>query len=57
MRRVMLLRHAKCDKSDNKYYFYSDEENKYDASDDERFYLLCALILTRTTWISRKPMT
>jgi hypothetical protein len=30
MGRMMLLRHAKCDKSDNKYYSYSDEENEYE---------------------------
>jgi hypothetical protein len=34
MGRMMLLRHAKCKKSVNKYDSYSDEENEYDASDD-----------------------
>jgi hypothetical protein len=38
--RIMLQRHAKCEKSDNKYDSYSDEENEYDASDDDS--LLCA---------------
>jgi hypothetical protein len=33
--RMMLLRHKKYDKSDNKYDSYSDEENDYDAPDDD----------------------
>jgi hypothetical protein len=39
---MMLLRHAKCDKSDNKYDSYSDEENEYDASDDDSLPSLCS---------------
>jgi hypothetical protein len=35
MGRMILLRHAKCEKLDNKYDSYSDEENEYDASDDD----------------------
>jgi hypothetical protein len=42
MGRVMLLRHAKCENSDNKYDSYSDEENDYDASDDNRLPSLCS---------------
>jgi hypothetical protein len=41
MGRMMLLRHAKCEKSDNKYDSYSDEENEYDASDDDSLPSLC----------------
>jgi hypothetical protein len=40
--RMMLLRHAKCYKSDNKYDSYSDEENEYDASDDDSLPSLCS---------------
>jgi hypothetical protein len=39
---MMLLRHAKCEKSDNKYDSYSDEENEYDASDDDSLPSLCS---------------
>jgi hypothetical protein len=42
MGRMMLLRHAKCEKSDNKYDSYSDEENEYDASDDDSLPSLCS---------------
>jgi hypothetical protein len=42
MGRMMLLRHAKSDKSDNKYDFYSDEEKEYDASDDDSLPSLCS---------------
>jgi hypothetical protein len=40
--RMMLLRHAKCDKSDNKYESYSNEGNEYDASDDDILPSLCS---------------
>jgi hypothetical protein len=40
--RMMLLRHAKCYKSDNKYDSFSDEENEYDASDDDSLPSLCS---------------
>jgi hypothetical protein len=53
---MILLRYAKCDKSDNKYDSYSDEENECDAC-TTTVYLLCALTLTLTTWISRRTMT
>jgi hypothetical protein len=42
MGRMMLLRHAKCEKSDNKYDSYRDEENEYDASDDDSLPSLCS---------------
>jgi hypothetical protein len=42
MGRMMLLRHAECEKSDNKYDSYSDEENEYDASDDDSLPSLCS---------------
>jgi Reverse transcriptase (RNA-dependent DNA polymerase) len=42
MGRMMLLRHAKCDKSDKTYDSYSDEENEYDASDDDSLPSLCS---------------
>jgi hypothetical protein len=42
MGRMMLLRHEKCEKSDNKYDSYSDEENEYDASDDDSLPSLCS---------------
>jgi hypothetical protein len=35
MGRMMLLRHAKCEKSDNEYDSYSDKANEYDAFDDD----------------------
>jgi hypothetical protein len=40
--RMILLRHAKCDKSDNKYDSYSDEENECDTSDDDSLPSLCS---------------
>jgi hypothetical protein len=40
--RMMLLRHAKCDNSVNKYDSFSDEKNEYDASDDDSFPSLCS---------------
>jgi hypothetical protein len=39
---MMLLRHAICDKPDNNYYSYSNEENEYDASDDDSLPSLCS---------------
>jgi hypothetical protein len=42
MGRMMLLRHAKREKSDNKYDIYSDEENEYDASDYDSLPSLCS---------------
>jgi hypothetical protein len=42
MGRMMLLRHAKCEKSDNKYDSNSDEENEYDAADDDGLPSLCS---------------
>jgi Reverse transcriptase (RNA-dependent DNA polymerase) len=39
---MKLLRHAKCEKSDNKYDFYSDEENEYDSSDNDSPPSLCS---------------
>jgi hypothetical protein len=42
MGRMMLLRQAKCEKSDNKYDSYSDEEIEYDASDDDSLPSLCS---------------
>jgi hypothetical protein len=42
MGRMMLLRQAKSDKSDNKYDSYSDEENEYDASNDDSLASLCS---------------
>jgi hypothetical protein len=39
---MMLLRHAKCDKLDNKYDSYSDEANEYDASDVDSLPSLCS---------------
>jgi hypothetical protein len=42
MGRMMLLRHAKCDQSGNKYDSCSDEENEYDTSDDDSISSLCS---------------
>jgi hypothetical protein len=42
MGRIMLLRHAKCDKSDNRYDSCSDKENEYDASEDDSLPSLCS---------------
>jgi hypothetical protein len=42
MGRMMLLRHAKCDQSGNKYDSCSDEENEYDTSDDDSIPSLCS---------------
>jgi hypothetical protein len=42
MGRMILLRHAKCEKSDNKYDSSSDEENEYDVSDDDSLPSLCS---------------
>jgi hypothetical protein len=44
----MLLRHTKCDKSDNKYDSCSDEENEYIRL-TTIVYILSALTLTLTT--------
>jgi hypothetical protein len=41
MGRMLLLRHAKCEKSD-KYNSYNDGENEYDASDDNSVPSLCS---------------
>jgi hypothetical protein len=39
---MILLRHAKCEKSDNKYDSSSDEEKEYDVSDDDSLPSLCS---------------
>jgi hypothetical protein len=40
--RMMLLRHAKCDNSVNKYDSFSYKKNEYDASDDDSLLSLCS---------------
>jgi hypothetical protein len=42
MRRMMLLRHNKCNNSVNKYDSSSDEKNEYDASDVDSLPSLCS---------------
>jgi hypothetical protein len=39
---MMLLHHAKCDNSVNKYDSFSDEKNEYDASDVDSLPSLCS---------------
>jgi hypothetical protein len=39
---MMLLCHAKCDKSDNKNDSYTEEENEHDASDDDSIPFVCS---------------
>jgi hypothetical protein len=56
MGRMMLLPHAKCEKSDNKYDSYVTRRTSMMRL-TMAVYLICALTLILTTWISRRSMT